>query len=245
MSWFIRMEKVIQPDGPIRWSERLRSEIADHMKRLDRPVVVDAGCGVQGHVPVKLGPGRGVRIGIDIDPDGAQNPDIDYFVRASADRLPLRSGCADVLVSSFVLEHLRDPDTALREFGRVLKSDGRAFLWTSNSLNYAMIVAALTPTSFHNWMRRLSHPELEKENMPTPYRVNRPGLLVRALERAGLKLDGELQFGAGAYLYFCFSRVLFVMAAVASRVARKTPLRRMQACMIARCVKTASAPGPP
>lgn len=237
MSWFIRMERRIQPDGPERWWERVQREIAAQVGGGRRAIVLDAGCGPHAHVRVAAPAERALRVGVDIDPDGAKNPDVDRFVRASVAALPIRDACADLLVSSYVIEHLDDPGAALREFRRVLKPGGRAFLWTSNRLNYAIALAAVTPTWFHNWARRLGRPELEKENMATPYRVNVPGVFAAAVERAGLRLEQPLEFGGGAYLYFTFSKPLFVLAALASRLARMTPLKRMRGCMIARCVR--------
>jgi len=237
MSWYIRMEEVLRPDGPERWRVRLGREMQRRVDERERPVVIDAGCGTKAHVPLSVERPRGVRIGLDIDPSSAGNPDIDFFVRGSAEQLPFRSGCADLLVSSYVVEHLPRPALALAEFGRVLKPGAHAFVWTSNRLNYAMIASTLTPTAFHNWVRRLGDPTLPRDNMPTPYRANLPGSFRRAIERGGLRLDGGLQYGAGAYLYFCFSKPLFVLAALASRLARATPLRRLQAVLIAHCVK--------
>lgn len=61
-------------------------------------------------------------------------------INCSADRLPFKSEYADVIICFDVLQHLDDPELALREFNRVLKKDGRlittqAFLYPECDVN--------------------------------------------------------------------------------------------------------------
>jgi SAM-dependent methyltransferase len=60
--------------------------------------------------------------------DMAAGPGVD--LRADAERLPFLSRCADVVVSTELLEHVRDWHAVLAEMRRVLKPDGRLLLTT-------------------------------------------------------------------------------------------------------------------
>jgi SAM-dependent methyltransferase len=242
IEWLMEVERRLQPDGDALWWERLRPELARAVRGIERPVVLDVGCGHAGGMRVDLEGRPGLRLGLDLDPDGARNPDLDRFVRASTTRLPLREACADLIVSGYMIEHLPDPAAAFREFARVLKPGGRAALWTSNLLNYSMLASALTPTSFHNWVRRKSFDTGGKDNCGTFYRANTAGALVRALRAAGLEVEGGVRYGGGAYHYFRFSKPLFYAAALASRIATRTPLYRFKNVLLVWCVKPA-APG--
>jgi len=237
MEWLIRQERRIRPDGDQVWWQRVQAKLAECVRRYPDALVADVGCGADSGYTSVPAHAAALRVGLDVDPDGARNPAIDRFVRASADAIPLRSGSVDLVVSGYVLEHLRDPRCALREFARVLKPGGAVVLWTPNRLNYAIAVSALTPTWFHNWVRRLGDPGLSKDNCPTFYRLNTAGALARGIEEAGLVLAEPPIHTSGAYLYFRFSKTLFTLAALASRVARHTPLRHLKAGLIAVCTK--------
>jgi SAM-dependent methyltransferase len=62
--------------------------------------------------------------------------------------LPFRSGCADAVLFSEVIEHLVDPDAALDEIRRVLRPGGHLMLSTPNLAawyNRALLLAGVQP----------------------------------------------------------------------------------------------------
>lgn len=90
-----------------------------------RAVVVDVGCGT-GATALLLQK-YGLVVGIDISPlalHWSAQRGVNHLVQASAERLPLRSGCVDVVIATDILEHLDDDVAVLREFWRVLKPGG-------------------------------------------------------------------------------------------------------------------------
>ena len=54
-------------------------------------------------------------------------------VVADVRALPVRTACADLVTASFVLNHLEDPDPALREVARALRPGGRVLATTFDS----------------------------------------------------------------------------------------------------------------
>jgi SAM-dependent methyltransferase len=235
--WCWEVAQRFRPDGGPSWAEVVRSEIGDLARDLRHPVILDAGCGTQNMMSADFAGRSAFRIGIDLDRESAGNSCLDGFVQSDVGRIPLRDDSVDLLLSGYVLEHLADPVGALREFRRVLKPGGTAFVWTPNLLNYAILVSALTPTAFHNWVRRRSFDDTQRDNCPTHYRANTPGALMRAVRSAGLVPRGALRFGAGSYQYWRFSKPLFLAATVGSGLVARTPLRRLMNVLVLRCTK--------
>jgi SAM-dependent methyltransferase len=96
-------------------------------------IALDVGCG-PGTVTASLaraaGPG-GLALGLDISEAmlaravrAEAGPQIG-FLRADAQRLPLRDGTVDAVVSVAVLQLVPDPAAALAEMARVLRAGGR------------------------------------------------------------------------------------------------------------------------
>ena len=87
--------------------------------------VVEIGCG-EGELLSRLVAWRPARrhFGFDVSREilleARRHPGITVALQ-SAERLALHDGAADVVVASEVLEHLRDPEAALREIARVAR----------------------------------------------------------------------------------------------------------------------------
>jgi SAM-dependent methyltransferase len=89
--------------------------------------VLDVGCGPQRR-PSYVPELPGVEL-VGIDPlRGVAARDFS-FVRGLGEYLPFASGSFDRVLFGTSLDHLLDPDRALREAFRVLAPDGRAVLW--------------------------------------------------------------------------------------------------------------------
>jgi SAM-dependent methyltransferase len=99
--------------------------------------IVDIGCGDGEAASVALAANPGHRlVGIDWSADAlcrAKSRGL-TLIRAAVDgiSLPLRTGTADVVIMSELIEHLVDTDSALDEAWRVLKPGGTLLLSTPN-----------------------------------------------------------------------------------------------------------------
>ncbi len=101
-----------------------------HLSPIDR--VLDLGCG-PGFLSLSLGRRCGQLVGVDIDPEFARQAD-EHFRQAGLDAgvicasgadLPFPDGTFDVVVLRFVLQHVADPASVVREARRVLAPGGR------------------------------------------------------------------------------------------------------------------------
>jgi SAM-dependent methyltransferase len=178
-------------DGTVLFHSRVNS--------LVRPadVVVDIGCGRGQHRddPVELRRrlktlrGKCQRvIGIDVDPNARDNPFVDEFrlIPMATMEFPVAAETADLCVSDYVLEHVRDPAKFLSECHRILKPGGYLCLRTTNVASYVGLAALLTPNRLHarivEWAQRGRE---AKDVFPTQYRANTRRRLARALLNAG------------------------------------------------------------
>src|SRR5687768_2355176 len=115
--------------------------------------VIDIGCG-DGSAAATAAPllaGHRI-IGVDWSHDALKraHTHIPYVVRGELTDggLPFRSGCADAVLFSEVVEHLVDPDAALDEIHRILRPGGHLMLSTPNLAawyNRALLLAGVQP----------------------------------------------------------------------------------------------------
>ncbi|HWF24798.1 MAG TPA: class I SAM-dependent methyltransferase [Solirubrobacteraceae bacterium] len=100
--------------------------------RLGEGRVLDLGCGV-GHSFAELAPRE--TVGVDVDP-GALAGQERETVAADMRRLPFPDASFSSVISVHSIEHIPDPERALREVARVLSPGGRAVFVTPNRLTF-------------------------------------------------------------------------------------------------------------
>jgi SAM-dependent methyltransferase len=150
-----------------------------------RACVIDFGCGTRPYEELFAG-----RVSRYIGADLGDNPRADV-VASPGQPLPLPTGCADVVLSTQVLEHVIDVDGYLAECRRLLKPGGVLLLSTHGFWTYHPY-----PTDVRRWTFRGLQMEIEKHGFavealrgclgPLAYTTQlRLQLLRGALSRAG------------------------------------------------------------
>jgi SAM-dependent methyltransferase len=143
--------------------------------------VLDLGCGRGGVVELFW---RDVKLATGLDPDSpslaGRSPGMP-IIRGAGEQLPFAGDSFDLVVSVWVLEHLRDPEKVFREVRRVLRPGGHFVFLTPNLLNPLVALNRLGK-ALPQLQRRLVpwlYGRLEADTFPVQYRAN----TVRALRK--------------------------------------------------------------
>jgi len=127
------------------WHVHKNKEI---VRRVEGKDVLDVGCGSGNVVKRLLDKGKKV-VGIDIGKGFVSFCQSRYenavFCKADSEHLPFFDECFDSIVCSEVIEHLENPEEALREFNRILRPEGKLIITTPNiSFRWALLEAIWT-----------------------------------------------------------------------------------------------------
>ena len=189
--------------------------------------VLDAGCGSGRLFTYDLRGRASLIVGVDLSSDVAQNPNIDRALRASLAALPFASEAFDLIICKHVLEHLAEPDSALRELARVLRPQGRLLVLTPNRFHYVPLLASLLPPALQRLVasgRGLAPVEVH----PTLYRANTPRRLRRLARQAGLRV-AVLRLFETPPVYLAFHPLAFTLGVAYERLVNRfealAPLR--------------------
>src|ERR1700687_4008470 len=134
------------PNRPVKFASRSATVLRapeecfeEHLEQIIHPGdrVLDAGCGSGKYFRATFARANRCRlIGVDFQEQVRSNSRIEFRVCADLKRLPFPDGFFDVVNCRLVIEHMEMPETALKEFHRVLKPAGRLAIFTPNLLHY-------------------------------------------------------------------------------------------------------------
>jgi ubiquinone/menaquinone biosynthesis C-methylase UbiE len=180
--------------------------------------VLDLGCGRGGVVELFW---KEVKLAAGLDPD---SPSLSEHraagmpvIRGVGERLPFGDSSFDLVVCVWVLEHLEEPETMLREVRRVLSPGGHFLFLTPNLRNPVMLLHRLgraLPRLQRKLVPRL-YGRLEADTFPVRYRANRVGDVRRQAAASGLDVV-ELRVVSDP-TYLALNRFMFSASVFAER----------------------------
>ena len=197
--------------------------------------MLDAGCGRAGVIGLFRDKAR-LTVGLDVDLASLRdNVGLHQAVLGKLAELPFATASFDLVLSSWVIEHLQEPETALAEIARVLRRGGGFIFLTPNAWNYIVLVNRLTPA----WLQRRLVPRVygrqEKDTFPVVYRANTRRKLDGELGRAGLRNE-EFHY-VGDPSYIAANDFLFKLGVLMERLTDHPLLRSLKVHLVASYVK--------
>ena len=164
-------------------------------------VVLEAGCGFSSLFEKEYKRARRV-IGVDISRKFLDlNKLLNTKIVSDLGSMPkVKDNSIDVIISSWVLEHLKKPAKVFSEFRRVLKTGGRVVFITPNNLNYVVFLNKLVPEAVRKFIVGRMAENLVTDPMKTYYKINSVEKIRRLAKRSGLELKKVILNGDPTYV---------------------------------------------
>ncbi|MBM4464818.1 MAG: class I SAM-dependent methyltransferase [Chloroflexi bacterium] len=197
--------------------------------------VLDAGCGRAGVIGL-FRDKAGLTVGLDADLASlCDNVGLHQAVLGRLAALPFATASFDLVISSWVIEHLPEPERAFAEIARVLRPGGRFIFLTPNAWNYVVLVNRLMPA----WLQFRLVPRLygrrEKDTFPVVYRANTRRKLHSLLGQAGLRCEEFYHVGDPSYV--AANDLLFRLGVLLERLTDCSVLRSLKVHLVGSYVK--------
>jgi ubiquinone/menaquinone biosynthesis C-methylase UbiE len=195
--------------------------------------VLDAGCG-RGGVIEQYWERAEQAVGVDLA-SLREHRCLSQLVEANLASLPFTSGCFDVVLCSWVLEHLTEPQPVFEELSRVLRPGGHLVILAPNAWNYVTIAQRLVPHGLQHRLTRAIYGREDKDTFPLAYKANTRRSLDGRLGRAGF-VNEEFHV-VGDPSYVAGNETLFRLAVAWERITDWGPLRNSKVHLVAAYVK--------
>ncbi|HYT12747.1 MAG TPA: methyltransferase domain-containing protein [Candidatus Nitrosopolaris sp.] len=188
------------------WSssgEQIETLVRGHLTPESR--VLDLGCGRGGMVELFW---RDVALAAGLDPDARSLAEHRAagmpVVSGRGEQMPFAADSFDLVVCVWVLEHLRGPETVLREVRRVLRPKGH-FVFLTPNLRNPLLAFNRLGRALPQLQRRLVprlYGRVEADTFPVQYRANTEGAIRSLAERCGLEVAALRAVPDPTYLAF-------------------------------------------
>lgn len=112
-------------------------------------------------------------IAADVDTAVVENRASTDNILIEKERVPLEDSTVDVIVADYVLEHIDNPESFVKEVDRLLKPGGYFCARTPHKYNYVSIIARLIGNRFHKKVLKEVQPFRKPEDVfDTAYKLN-------------------------------------------------------------------------
>jgi 2-polyprenyl-3-methyl-5-hydroxy-6-metoxy-1,4-benzoquinol methylase len=152
-------------------------------------VILDIGC---GHSTFMGDVYSVAKMTIGQDPDQKaleENTIVKRKILGYLDSLSqLEDNSIDIITSSWVLEHLPDPDKLFRQIRRLLKPNGVFISLTPNKYSLITTISRSIPNQYHARLVKSMWGRAEEDTYPTFYKINTKVALKKYTLRHNLKI---------------------------------------------------------
>lgn len=150
--------------------------------------ILDLGCG-RGGVVERIHQRAGLTVGADVDVTSLMEHRAPAIGRVAADAgaLPFADESFDLVICSWVLEHLQRPRMTFIEISRVLRPGGHFVFLTPNARHPVPIINRLFSARLQHRLVSFFYGRAHKDTFPVVYRANTRERINALAESAGLR----------------------------------------------------------
>jgi len=132
--------------------DKINELIKEITKNEGNIFILEAGCGSSSRFDF----GENAYIsGVDISQNQLnKNKVIQNRIHGDIQKIELQYSSFDIIICWEVLEHVKRPELALKNFVRWLKNDGLIIIGVPNVMSLKGLVTKLTPYKFHYWCNK-------------------------------------------------------------------------------------------
>jgi SAM-dependent methyltransferase len=130
---------------------------------------------------------------VGMDPDWASlaaNHTLNDRVLGGIEQAPFRAASFDLITANMVVEHLEQPETAMREIHRLLQPGGLFVFHTPNYQHVLVFAASWVPQRLKNRIVEFLEGRKEADIFPTYYRLNTLTAIKHCAPGAGFEIRG-------------------------------------------------------
>lgn len=216
-----------------RWEDSVSIYIDLVRKSIENDsVVLEAGCGFNNMFEKEYKRAKKV-IGLDIDEKFlAMNKVIDEKVVAPLENMPqVKDESIDLIISSWVLEHIYDADKVFAEISRVLKPGGKFIFLTPNKWNYVVLLNRIISEKVRMFVVNRMAKNLTTDPMPAFYKANSVGKIRALVKKYGLSVNTLIINGDPTYV--AINKLFFYIGILIDAILSLPLLRRTKVHLIA------------
>ncbi len=203
--------------------------------------VLDAGCGragiLQDHyreVPFL--------VGLDMDlPSLRNNARLHAGALADLRALPFADASFDIVGSTWVMEHLEEPEEAFREIGRVLRPGGHLLVLAPNAWSCVALLNRAIPGRLQAALVCRAYGRGSRDTFPVVYAANTRSRLAKLTRAGGLR---EVEFHyVGDPTYLALNPLVYRLGILLERVTDWQPLLRFKVHLVGDYVRDSTRRG--
>ena len=201
-----------------------------------KTMLLDAGCGKKGIMNLYMCENK-LSVGTDISLQAMkENRSMDCYVVSNLESIPFKSETFDVIISAWVVEHMKETKRILEGFNRVLKKGGSLILVTNSLYHPMMFLSFLFPERLRDAIKKRIFPsQFDEDTFPTYYRLNTLKKMNATLKHTGFfKIHVDYAGDPSVYLFF---RRFFPLALIYERVTDVRWLRFLKMHIVVHYIK--------